>query len=67
MKLYIASMNCGGCAKSITATILQVDPAATVQVDLDARTVTVQSTQPALAFEGALIEAGFPPVLQPAA
>ena len=66
MKLHIANMNCGGCANAVTATIKQIDPQARIEVDLDGRNVTVQSTQQALAFESALIEAGFPPVLQPA-
>jgi copper chaperone len=66
MKLHIASMTCGGCVRAVTATIKEIDPAASVDVDLDTRTVRVESHQPSLAFESALIEAGFPPVLQPA-
>ena len=66
MKLHIANMNCGGCAKAVSAAIAEIDPAAQVAIDLDTRTVTVQSSQPALAFEAALAQAGFPAVLQPA-
>ncbi|WP_305806123.1 heavy-metal-associated domain-containing protein [Stenotrophomonas sp. YIM B06876] len=66
MEFHIESMTCGGCARSVTATVKQVDAAATVQIDLPTRTVTVNSAQPAPAFTSALAEAGFAAVLQAA-
>ncbi|MGE8279749.1 MAG: heavy-metal-associated domain-containing protein [Stenotrophomonas sp.] len=65
MKLHIESMTCGGCARSVTATVKDVDPAATVEIDLPTKTVQIQSSQAPEAFTKALDEAGFPP--QPAA
>jgi len=61
MKLHIESMTCGGCARSVTATIKDVDPAATVDIDLPGRNVKIESSQPVENFTKALEEAGFPP------
>ena len=60
MKLHIEGMTCGGCARSVTATVKDVDPAATVEIDLPSKTVQIQSSQPLESFTKALEEAGFP-------
>ena len=60
MKLHIESMTCGGCARSVTATIKDVDPAATVDIDLPGRNVKIESSQPVESFTKVLAEAGFP-------
>ncbi|MGV8959928.1 MAG: heavy-metal-associated domain-containing protein [Stenotrophomonas sp.] len=65
MKLHIENMTCGGCARSVTATVKDVDASATVEIDLPGKIVTVTSTQPAAAFVSALAEAEFAAVLQP--
>ncbi len=64
MKLHIEGMTCGGCARSVTATVKEIDPAATVGIDLTTKIVQIQSSQPVEAFTKALDEAGFPPQLQ---
>ena len=64
MKLHIESMTCGGCARSVTATVKDVDPAATVDIDLASKEVKIESSQPVEKFTKALDEAGFPPQLQ---
>ncbi|MGE8232635.1 MAG: heavy-metal-associated domain-containing protein [Stenotrophomonas sp.] len=61
MKLHIESMTCGGCARSVTATIKDVDPAATVDIDLPGKNVKIESSLPVESFTKALEEAGFPP------
>ncbi len=60
MQFHIENMECGGCARSVTKAVEGVDPAAKVEIDLPQRNITVTSSQPADAFEGALAEAGFP-------
>ncbi len=60
MKLHIESMTCGGCARSVTATVKDVDPAATVAIDLASKEVKIESSQPVEKFTKALDEAGFP-------
>jgi copper chaperone len=64
MKLHIESMTCGGCARSVTATVKDIDPAATVDIDLPTKTVQIQSAQPLARFTQALDEAGFPPQVE---
>lgn len=61
MKLHIESMTCGGCARSVTATLKAVDPNATVEIDLPGKNVKIESSQPVESFTKALEEAGFPP------
>lgn len=66
MNLHIENMTCGGCARSVTATVKEVDPAAAIEIDLSARRVRIESAQPAERFTSALDEAGFPPQLEQA-
>ncbi|KQO00282.1 MULTISPECIES: heavy-metal-associated domain-containing protein [Stenotrophomonas] len=66
MELHIGNMTCGGCARSVTATVKEVDPAATVEIDLATKRVRIASTQPAERFASALDEAGFPPQVEQA-
>ncbi|APP99913.1 copper resistance protein CopZ [Pseudomonas amygdali pv. tabaci str. ATCC 11528] len=56
----VQGMNCGHCVKSITAAVTALDSEATVDVDLESRTVQVQSRQPAQALLEAIQEKGYP-------
>lgn len=60
MQFHIENMTCGGCARSVTATVKDVDPAATVEIDLTGKLVKIESAQPVELFAKALEEAGFP-------
>ena len=60
MKLHIEGMTCGGCARSVTAAIKDVDPAATVDIDLPGRNVKIESSEPLDSFTKALEDVGFP-------
>lgn len=60
MNLHIENMTCGGCARSVTATVKDVDPAATIEIDLPGKRVRIASALPAERFAQALDEAGFP-------
>ncbi|MCL7714554.1 heavy-metal-associated domain-containing protein [Stenotrophomonas mori] len=60
MKLHIDGMTCGGCARSVTATIKDVDAAASVEIELPTKQVNITSTLPVERFTRALDEAGFP-------
>lgn len=55
----VLGMTCGGCAKSVTNAIQNVAPGATVEVDLDAKTVTVTGAAPENAIKQAVGDAGF--------
>jgi copper chaperone len=58
--LTLPDMTCGHCVKSVTATVQQVDPAATLTIDLPSHRVEITSQQPAEAFKAALAEEGYP-------
>ncbi|SSI19446.1 copper chaperone [Acinetobacter baumannii] len=64
MKLLIENMTCGGCARSVTATIQDVDPNAKVDVDLATKIVTVESSESVDKITEALEEDGFPAKVQ---
>ncbi|WP_413793894.1 MULTISPECIES: heavy-metal-associated domain-containing protein [unclassified Pseudomonas] len=55
----VEGMSCGHCVKAITQAVQAKDPAATVHVDLGARTVQVQSSLPADAVLEAIKEEGY--------
>lgn len=60
MQLHVPDMNCGGCARAVTAAIRQVDAGATVEADPPSRMVKVQTSAPVATIQKALAEAGFP-------
>ena len=62
MKLRIDAMTCGGCARSVTATIKDVDPNAKVEIDVASKVVEVESAQDQQKILEALLEDGFPAV-----
>lgn len=59
-RLHIPNMTCGGCAKSVTRALLNVDPQARIETDPPAREVRVNSDLAESAFLAALSEAGYP-------
>lgn len=61
LEFNLPDMSCGHCASTVTQTCKLVDPAAKVEVDLNARKVTIQSSEDAQDFSEALAEAGYPP------
>ena len=62
MKFRIENMTCGGCARSVTATINDLDENATVNIDVATKLVEVESTASESEIVAALTEDGFPPV-----
>lgn len=62
MKFRIENMTCGGCARSVTATIKDLDKNATVHIDVATKLVEVESTVTESEIVAALTEDGFPPI-----
>ncbi|OTG67617.1 heavy-metal-associated domain-containing protein [Acinetobacter silvestris] len=60
MKLYIANMTCGGCARGVTATIKSIDANANVNIDVEHKIVDLKTVEPIQAILDALTEDGFP-------
>jgi copper chaperone len=61
IELTLTDMTCGHCAKTVTATVQQVDPAAQLTIDLPTHKVVIESQLPQQAFAAALTEEGYPP------
>ncbi|AJZ56180.1 heavy-metal-associated domain-containing protein [Paraburkholderia fungorum] len=64
MEFQVNDMSCGGCARSITNAVKQVDPAASVDVDIAQKTVKVSSSISPEKVLNAISEAGYNPVLK---
>jgi copper chaperone len=65
IEMTLPTMTCGHCVKTVTRTVQQVDPAATVEIDLPTHRVRIDSTRAAQAFATALADEGY--AAQPAA
>jgi len=61
IEFRIEDMSCGHCASVITKTVKALDSAATVEIDLAQKKVTVQSTEDRAVIAEALTEAGYTP------
>lgn len=64
MKLLIVNMNCGGCARGVTATIQNIDPNAKVDIDLATKVVNVETIASVEQMTAALAKGGFPAQVQ---
>jgi len=58
-RFRIANMNCGGCAKGVTASLRQADPQAEVDIKLDTREASVTSGVDTARLEQALRDGGW--------
>ena len=64
MKLLIANMNCGGCARGVTATIHDIDSNAKIDIDLVAKVVSVETIASVEQMRAALAKGGFSAQMQ---
>ncbi len=60
LTLSIPAISCGHCARAITDTIHELDPAAVVQVDIAARTASVDTRADLAAVRERLEAEGYP-------
>lgn len=60
IEMTLPDMSCGHCASTVTQTCKLVDPAAKVEVDINTKTVKIQSAEDRQDFAEALAEAGYP-------
>ena len=58
LQLQVSSMVCSGCGDTVTKAIKNLDANATVAVDLDSKTVSVESTASADALKQAIAATG---------
>jgi copper chaperone len=64
MKFEVLDMSCGGCANAITRAVNGIDPAAKLNIDVDAKLVTVDSTLVPDRVLAAIEAAGFHPTVK---
>lgn len=55
----VKGMTCGGCARAVTNAVHQVDPAASVEVDLAAKKLSVTSTASQDRLQKSIEDAGY--------
>lgn len=60
IELRVEGMTCGHCVSAVTRAVKTVDPAANVEVDLDAGRVRVDGRSSGDALSKAIAEAGYP-------
>jgi copper chaperone len=61
IEMTLPTMTCGHCVRTVTETVQRVDAQATLQIDLPAHQLRIESAQPAQAFVAALAEEGYAP------
>ncbi|WP_254567414.1 heavy-metal-associated domain-containing protein [Oscillatoria sp. HE19RPO] len=59
LKLKVPSMVCEGCAEKVTGAIKTVDSDAKVDIDLESKTVTLDSAASESSFKQAITAVGF--------
>ena len=59
LKLKVSNIACSGCAETITESIKTMEPDAKVDVDVDAKTVTVVSAASEETIKQAITAAGY--------
>jgi copper chaperone len=57
---HVPGMNCGGCLRAVTRSILSLDPETQVEADLDDRTIKVASSLSEASILEALGNGGYP-------
>jgi len=59
-QLQVDNMSCGHCVAAVTKAVKALDGAAVVNVDLAAKTVTVESGATQEQVKAAIVDAGYP-------
>jgi len=59
--LLLPTMTCGHCVRTITQTVQRLDPTATVEIDLPAHRVHIESSRSLAELAAALAEEGYAP------
>jgi len=61
IELTLPTMSCEHCVRTVGETVRRVDAAAQLAVDLEAKTVRIESLHARQEFERALSDEGYPP------
>ena len=61
IEFNVPDISCGHCVGMVSKTVKQVDPGASVEIDLASKEVRIESALGREAFAAALTDAGYPP------
>lgn len=61
LEFNLPDMSCGHCVGVVTKTVKQADPQASVEIDLAAHRLRVESSAERATLAAALADAGYPP------
>lgn len=61
IEVTLPTMTCGGCVRSVTQAVQQIDPGAKVQADLATHRVQIETSAEPAKITTALTDAGFEP------
>lgn len=59
-ELHVEGMSCNHCVSTVTRSVLHVDGAAKIKVDLPSNTVRIESNADLDVIKEAIVEAGYP-------
>ena len=59
VKLIVSGMRCGPCARAVTDAVRSIDPAAEVEIDLDSKSVLIDTRADVGRIRTAIEEAGY--------
>ena len=59
IELTLPTMTCQHCVATVTRTVQKLDATATVEIDLGAHRVRIESSQPAAVLAAALADEGY--------
>lgn len=62
LQYTVEDMTCGSCARRISKAIEKLDPGAKVEIELDSKTVSVQTLHTDDELQARIREAGYTPV-----
>ena len=61
IEFHVPDISCKHCVGTVTQTLMQIDPKATVTIDLPTKQVQVETTESRAVLAAALADAGYPP------
>lgn len=62
IEFTVQNMTCGSCVRRITQAVTELDPQAEVDVDLETKQVSIESSQSPEALRAKIAAAGYTPV-----
>ena len=59
VELTVSGMRCGPCGRAVTEAVRSIDPAAEVEIDLDSKSVSIDTKEDVGRIRAAIEDAGY--------